>query len=226
MKTFKPTFEKFTEGQRALWPALAPTVGHGFVLYGGMGLSSRFGHRGSVDFDFFSSNEVDVEKLREDMPFLAQAETLQNQRGTYTVSAKVGDDDVRISFFGSLSIPRVGEPEVTDDEVCAVAALDDLAATKLSVLLKRILATDYRDVLAIVEHGLPLEQGIAAATAIYGSDILPSDILKALTYFEGGDLDKLSHAEMARLREIVRDVREIPVRTTVARELSGAKPSK
>jgi Nucleotidyl transferase AbiEii toxin, Type IV TA system len=218
--SFVPNFEKFAPAQVAIWPKLAPIARHGFVLYGGMGLSTRLGHRGSLDFDFFASRPIDRAGLAQDLPFLTTAATLQNERDTYTVSIPIGNNEVKISFFGALNIKRIGEPEFTDDGVCRVASLDDLAATKLSAVLARIQASDYRDVLAIVRTGLPLEEAIADTVAIYGTAFQPSDILKALTYFEGGDLDELTRDERAELRAIVAGVREIPHRSAISRELS------
>lgn len=219
-RSLVPNFDKFAPAQIAFWPHLAPIARHGFVLYGGMGLSTRLGHRGSLDFNFFASHPINRAGLAEDLPFLATAETLQNERNTYTVSMPVGSDDVKISFFGALGIKRVGEPELTDDGVCMVASINDLAATKLSVVLARIQASDYRDVLAIVHAGLALEEAIADTVAIYGNTFQPADILKALVYFEKGDLDELTAEERDELRAMVAGVREVPHRTAVARELS------
>lgn len=227
-KPFAPNFGKFAPVQIEIWPHLAPIARHGFVLYGGMGLSARLGHRGSLDFDFFASRPIDRVGLAEDLPFLANATTLQNERDTYTISIPVSGDEVKISFFGPLNIKRIAEPDVTEDGVCQVASLDDLAATKLSVVLARIQASDYRDVLAIVRAGLPLEDAIADASAIYGTRFQPSDILKALTYFEGGDLDELTSDERAELRATVAGVRTIPHRTATFCDLSAnaRSPSK
>jgi hypothetical protein len=222
-RSLVPNFDKFAPAQLELWPQLAPIAQHGFVLYGGMGLSTRLG-RGSLDFAFFASRPIDREGLAADLPFLADAETLQNERNTYTVSVPIASDEVKISFFGALNIKRIGEPELTDDGVCMVASLDDLAATKLSVILARIQASDYRDVLAIVHAGLTLEEALADTVAVYGTTFQPADILKALVYFKGGDLDDLTGPERAELRALVASVRDIPRRTATDRELSTMAP--
>ncbi len=227
MKRITPNFSQFAASQRQVWPELAPLKDHGFVLYGGMGLSTRFGHRGSLDFDFFSSRRLDRAALHRDIPALDRAVTIQNERKTYTVSLPMESDAVRLSFFSELTLARVGEPESTDDEVCYVASIEDLAATKLAVILKRIQSSDYRDVLAIVNSGLSLADAIAAASAVYGSEFQPSDILKALVDFEGGDQESLTGEERQALRAIVASVTAIPVRPLASRDLfiGDAKPA-
>lgn len=63
---------------------------------------------------------------------------------------------------------RVGEPELTDDGVLLVASLDDRMATKLKVILQRMEARDYRDIAAMLNAGVSLAKGPAAARAMYG----------------------------------------------------------
>lgn len=222
MNELIPNFTCFSRAQRVAWPHFTPLAEQGFVLYGGMGLSARLGHRGSLDFDFFSSRPIDRARLHRDLPLLEASTTLQNERGTYTVSVPIGDEQVKLSFFGALKIPRVGEPTITSDHVCQVASMDDLAGTKLSAILDRIQASDYRDVLAIVASGYTLEDAIAATTALYGNSFQPMDILKALTYFEHEELDELTSHERARLNALVNHVRAIPERTTISRDLAIA----
>jgi len=53
LKVFAPRLDVLPEPQRKLWPELAGTPDH-FILYGGTAIALRFGHRQSVDFDFFS----------------------------------------------------------------------------------------------------------------------------------------------------------------------------
>ena len=67
-----------------------------------------------------------------------------------------------------------------------VASLLDLLATK--VILQRIEAKDYQDIAAILRVGKLLQDGLAGAAALYSPSFQPSEAVKALTYFEGGDL--------------------------------------
>jgi Nucleotidyl transferase AbiEii toxin, Type IV TA system len=50
---FEPRTEILPKAQQEIWPHLAPAPGLSFVLYGGTAVALYFGHRISVDFDFF-----------------------------------------------------------------------------------------------------------------------------------------------------------------------------
>jgi len=168
--------------QRQLWPALASVPNH-FVLYGGTALALRLAHRASVDFDFFSSESLDAERLLR-LPFAANAEVLQRQPDTLTLSV-VTSEPVKVSFFGGIDFGRVGEPERVDDGVLQVASTLDLFATKLKVLLQRVQRRDYRDVAAILRNGLALRDGLGAASSLFGRAFPLLEAAKALVYFQG-----------------------------------------
>ena len=59
---FHPRLDILPPPQKALWPELAEVPEH-FVLYGGTALALRLGHRQSLDFDFFTSENVGPEEL-------------------------------------------------------------------------------------------------------------------------------------------------------------------
>jgi hypothetical protein len=60
---------------------------------------------------------------------------------------------------------------------------------------------------------------IASARALYGSAFQPSESLKALVYFEGGDLESLPEADRHTLIRAVSEVRRLPSVTIVSRSL-------
>jgi len=105
---------------------LKPVSGLGYVLYGLPAIALRLGHRTSVDFDFFASAPLDQNRLRKALPFLAKSTVLKEQENTLEVLSNSG---VKVSFFGGLDFGRVQDPERTEDDVLAVASLDDLMAT-------------------------------------------------------------------------------------------------
>ena len=82
---FQPHFEILPPPQLALWPELAEIPGH-FVLYGGTALALRLGHRQSLDFDFFTSENVIPAHLLDRLKVLRGAKILQNTTQTLTVS--------------------------------------------------------------------------------------------------------------------------------------------
>ncbi len=130
------------------------------------------------------------------------------------------DESVKVSFFGTIDFGRIGEPELTEDGVLQVAALEDLLATKLKVILQRAEARDYKDIVEILKAGGDLARGLAGAQALYGKSFQPSESLKALVYFDGGDLATLSRSEKQALVNAARTVRKLPHIQTVARKLA------
>lgn len=216
MHRFTPRLSTLPPAQRQLWPALRPAPSLGLVLYGGTAIAVRLGHRPSVDFDFFTDQPLDKPALFDAFPFLRQTTVLQDAPNTLTVligSNKAADQFVKISFFGDISFGRIGEPEMTDDGILQVASLDDLMATKLKVVLQRVETKDYQDIAAMITAGVGLSQGLAGARALYGPAFQPSESLKALVYFEGGDLHRLSQDERTSLIQAASTVRTIPVMT-------------
>ena len=177
----EPILDILPQAQRELWPALVG-IPDNFVLYGGTALALRLGHRSSVDFDFFSSQTLDTEALYK-IPFIADAEVLQREPTALTLSVNP-PDPVKVSFFGDIGFGRVGNPDRTADGVLAVASLLDLFGTKLKVLLQRVAARDYLDLAAILRVGIPLQDGLGAAVALYGNEFPPTDAVKALAYYE------------------------------------------
>jgi len=124
-----------------------------------------------------------------------------------------------VSFFGAIGFGRVGEPDFTDDGVLQVASFDDLMATKVKVVLQRAEAKDYRDVVAMINAGVSLTYGLAAARRLFGPNFQPGESLKALAYFGDGDLGTLTADEKNTLVDAVKAVRDLPEVTVLSDEL-------
>lgn len=222
-RRFTPQLESLPAPQRRLWRQLAPICRLGFVLYGGTAIALRLGHRTSVDFDFFSDQSLDRDALRATLSFTVDATTIQDAPNTWSLLVPDSSQQgmtVKLSFFGGMGFGRVGMPDITDDGVLQVASREDLLATKLKVLLQRVEAKDYRDIAALLATGSDLATGLAAAAALYGKAFQPSECLKALVYFEGGDLQSLSTDEKAMLVKSASVVRDLPHIHIVAQTLA------
>lgn len=191
-----PRLETLPGPQRALWADLVGVPRH-YVLYGGTALALRLGHRQSVDFDFFSHEALDPREL-DAIPWLRDATTLQEAPNTRTVLVERGGP-VKLSFFGAITFGRIGEPEATTDGILRVASALDLGGTKIKALLQRVEAKDYRDIDALIASGVPLSRILGAGRALFGESFNPLVARKALSYFEGGDLELLDHALRERL---------------------------
>ncbi len=213
MSDLSPRLEILPRVQRILWPELQPAAALGFALYGGTALALRIGHRTSVDFDFFSDAPLDRSALFLSMPFLETARVLQDRPDTLTLlvaSDSEMSDAVKVSFFGSITFGRVGVPQWTSDHIAQVASPEDLFGTKLKVILQRVEAKDYIDTAAILDSGVSLAFGLGAARALFGQAFQPSECLKALVYFEGGDLEALAQQVRNRLIASASTVDDLP----------------
>jgi hypothetical protein len=222
--TFTPNLDVLPTAQQALWPELSPTANLGMVLYGGTAIALRLGHRQSVDFDFFTEKNLDKDRLFSALPILAKGVVLQDEPNTLTLSVTLpsNDDPVKLSFFGGLSFGRIDNPERSADGVVVAASIIDLMAHKTKVLLQRVDAKDYQDIAAMIRAGVSLERGLAGAQAMYGRTFQPSESLKAMVYFEGGDLHLLSADDKSTLVTAVALVRDLPPVPVIAQDLGAS----
>lgn len=190
MQTFVPHLDVLPPEQRRLWGELRALPGY-FVLYGGTAIALQLGHRRSVDFDFFAQQDLDMMALQTQMPFLTDAKVIQREPNTLSVLVDRGGA-VRVSFFGVPRLPRLLRPLVAIDNGVQVASLVDLAGTKASVVQLRAEAKDYLDLDALIKHGnIDLPFALSAAQQLYGPTFNPQSTLKALSYFDDGNLSSL-----------------------------------
>jgi hypothetical protein len=194
---FTPNLSILPKPQRQVWDELKDTP-KAFVLYGGTALALRLGHRQSEDFDFFSNRPFHPDSLRDSIPYLKQAEMTQFQDNTLTALVD-RNGPVKLSFFGSLEMKRVQDPDIAEENGIQIASLLDLLASKLRTIQSRAEAKDYRDIVASFDAGLSLAEGLGAAAAIYGENFNGALSLKALTFFGDGDLSSLTPAIRKRL---------------------------
>lgn len=205
MPKFSPRLDVLPEAQRRLWGELS-AVPNEFTLYGGTALALHLGHRKSVDFDFFGRRAIDVAALEAAIPFLGGAKVIQREKNTLTAIVDRGDP-VKVSFFGVPKLPQLAPPLLADDNGLKVASLLDLAGTKASVLQVRAEAKDYIDMDALIHMGgVGLPFALTAAEKLYGSSFNPEITLKALSYFEDGNLRDLPTGMKFRLADAVSKV--------------------
>src|SRR6478752_8910927 len=183
---FTPDVSILPGPQRQLWSELGATPKE-FVLYGGTALALRLGHRQSEDFDFFTNKSFKPDSLRASIPYLKHGEVTQFQDNTLTATVD-RNGPVKVSFFGSLGIKHVQDPDIVEENGIQVASMLDLLASKLKTVQSRAEAKDYRDIVGTLNAGLTLAEGLAAAAAIYGKEFNGALSLKALTFFADGDL--------------------------------------
>jgi hypothetical protein len=204
-RDFAPRLDILPKPQRRLWDELA-AVPPEFVLYGGTAVALHLGHRQSLDFGFFGDRPFDPAKLTPSIPFMTAATI--TQREPNTLSGIVDrDGPVRLSFFGVPGLPRLAPPHIAPDNGMRIASLLDLAGTKVNVVQLRAEAKDYRDIDAILRDGrIDLPTALASAQALYGPQFNPQIALKALSFFDEGNLRRLAKATRDRLAKAAREV--------------------
>jgi hypothetical protein len=185
--------EVLPAAQRQIWTSLAPAPHLNFVLYGGTAIAVQLGHRESLDFDFFRTDALDKDQIRANFGFVRGAAVLQDTPDTLTVLANVPAGSVKVSFFGGVGFGRVLDPLLTCDGTLLVASLDDLMATNLKATLDRAEAKDYRDIAEMISAGISLSAGLSAFKQMFDSE--PAQVLRAIGYFEDGDLKTLSTSD-------------------------------
>ncbi len=224
---FVPELQILPVIQRALWPDLRPLRNQGFVLYGGTAISLRLGHRISVDFDFFTDRPLEHAGLIAELPFGGRSRVLQEAPDTLTLlvpSEEGSKEGVKVSFFGGMTMGRVGTPDLSSDGVLAAASLLDLMGTKLKVIQQRAEKKDYVDIHALLGWGVRLEDGLAAGKALFGRTFQPSEALKALAYFGDGDLGDLPQDVRGSLARTSASVTRIPVLAIRSSQLGPGEP--
>jgi Nucleotidyl transferase AbiEii toxin, Type IV TA system len=199
-----PRLDILPPAQQTVWTELGQIPGT-FTLYGGTAIALYLGHRESVDFDFFCFEDFDPDTLLNNLPMLNGAEVIQRESNTLTCNIMRGDW-VQVSFFGMPKINVVKPPTVANEIGLKVASLIDLAGMKASVVQKRAQLKDYIDVDALITSGTDLPTALSAAAVIYGGTFNPLITLKALSWFDDGNLAKLSSTARQRLESAVKAV--------------------
>ncbi len=183
--SFRTRRDVLPSGQRKLWPLLAPLKDFGYCLYGGTALALRFGHRRSMDFDFFTDRTLDRKALEAALPWFRSGTVLRAEPDTHVLLAAVPHSrvEVKVSFFAGLRIGRIGAPDPSDDGVILIASVRDLLATKLKALFDRVEPKDYLDIAEILSRGGDLLQGLADAVTLFGKSFSPAECLRILCWF-------------------------------------------
>ncbi|TFH28807.1 MAG: hypothetical protein E4G97_08330 [Deltaproteobacteria bacterium] len=210
---FPTRLDILAPGQRKLWPFLSPMKEMGYCLYGGTALALRYGHRPSVDFDFFADRPLDKDRLVISLPWLTAATVLRNDPETFIVlaSSSRSKRPVKVSFFGNLKFGRVGTPERTSDGVVLIASVRDLMATKLKALFDRVEPRDYIDIAEMLGNKASLPHGLADARVLFGNVFSPAECMRILCWFDEPCLASLPEPVKRTLTREVKSVWDKPL---------------
>ncbi len=156
-----------------------------FYLAGGTGLAIHFGHRFSVDLDFFSAESDAVgfdqrSALRTllDDPSL---EIIHDKDATFAVIWR----GVGISFFRLNMYPLVKPPLLL--EGVPLASVEEIGAMKLAAIIDRGTRKDYVDLYFILQR-VSLDSLFQVAAVKYAKvRSFPVSATRALSYFEDAE---------------------------------------
>ena len=152
-----------------------------FSLVGGTALALRFGHRCSIDFDFFTPEPFDVESL---------ADTLTREISGFETSGmnKIGlnasIDGLKVDFV-TYRYPLLAQPETQDG--IRMFSLEDIVGMKLSAITNRGARKDFYDLHALIQH-----LGVDALIDIYHQKYPSHDpmiVLRSMIYFDDAEED-------------------------------------
>jgi hypothetical protein len=177
-----------TPAQARVLTSLAPaTTERGFYLAGGTALALRFGHRRSVDLDWFTREPLaDPQRLAHELRQSGiPLKTTATERGTLygTISG------VKVSFI-EFGYPDVGRPSRWADLGCTLASPSDLACMKLSALAQRGARRDFVDLYALGIRFKPLRDLLS----LYKKKFSVKDeghLLFALAYFDDAEREPM-----------------------------------
>jgi hypothetical protein len=164
----------------------------GFYLGGGTALAIYYGHRLSVDLDWFTPERMDdalvlAGSLRE-----AGLDFVTTQTGPGTLHGTI--QGVRVTFL-EFRYPLLQPPTHWKEMGCSLASLDDLACMKLSAIAQRGARKDFCDIYVLGTKHRPIRELFGLyQRKFHVSDIGP--VLYGLSYFDDADEERMPHMLM------------------------------
>ncbi|MCS7209624.1 MAG: nucleotidyl transferase AbiEii/AbiGii toxin family protein [Fimbriimonadales bacterium] len=159
-------------------PALAQA---GFYLAGGTAVALYYGHRRSVDLDWFCAEPFEPLGLQARL----RSQGIELQGASVAESTLIGWlGRVKVSLF-AYPYPLVAPVRVWSDYGVSVAAPEDLLCMKLVAVQQRGTRRDFVD-LYVLLRDIPLERAVELYRQKYGFSPGAS-LVYALTYFADAD---------------------------------------
>lgn len=178
----RPRIDILPEAQKALWPLLKE-VPKDFVLYGGTAVALRYGHRQSVDFDFFSSSADSnitettdrlsfIKKFKRD-DMLPYTESTSNSSQVIYKLDMGNDTPVEITFLRDPKFVggSINAPHTSLDNGVKIASPMDLMATKINALVHRHSVKDIVDIGTLIKNNISFSCGFAYALALKKAEL-------------------------------------------------------
>jgi hypothetical protein len=156
-------------------------INKNFFLVGGTAIALHLGHRKSIDFDFFSDQEFDMDSLKNQLrKNLSFDKILIDKANEFTFISK----GVKITY---LYYPFPIKGNLTQAEYnLQLPDITTLLAMKIYALSRRSKWKDYVDIYFGLKH-MTLDEIITKAKTIFGTELNEKIIRTQLAYFK--DID-------------------------------------
>ncbi|MBI5206393.1 MAG: nucleotidyl transferase AbiEii/AbiGii toxin family protein [Candidatus Firestonebacteria bacterium] len=173
--------EILTENQKNLLPMIK-NMGKGYYLAGGTAIALQIGHRGSIDFDLFSSNQLNTIKIISEI-----------KKYNYKINATLEEspqeltmiiEEVKITF---LEYPFNIESVISFDDIITIPDLLTLGAMKAYSLGRRSKWKDYVDLYFIIKNYFSVKEISKKAGEIFEGGFNEKLFREQLCYF--ADID-------------------------------------
>ena len=147
-------------------------------LVGGTSLALQIGHRKSIDIDLFGLLNVDFDALTDELKTIGDVIVLGNSKNIHTYLI----DEIKVDIV-HYEYPWLKDKIVSDE--IHLAAIEDIAAMKLSAIIGRGSKKDFIDLYYILQ-----QFDVAQLMSFYGQKFRDGSsflVLKSLVYFEDAD---------------------------------------
>ena len=161
-------------------------------LAGGSALALYFGHRYSIDFDFFTQEKFDPIKLSVHFKKLGKFK----QTVAKGISLIGEFNKIKLSYF-QYDYPVIGQ--FTKFMTVNIASIEDIAAVKMVAIMDRGTKKDFIDLYEIIKQGHSLQNILKQYDKKY--HVLAENlysIIRSLQYFDD--------AESSQMPKMIRDV--------------------
>jgi predicted nucleotidyltransferase component of viral defense system len=154
----------------------------GFYLVGGTCLSLRYGHRKSIDLDFFSVNEFSNESLIDNLRaegFDFKEAFSANRLGVFGFL-----DNVKVDFVRHHMFPMIDKAESVPG--IRMFGDKDIIAMKISAILRRAVKKDFWDMAELLNYH-KVADFVTYYEMKYPDQQLLISIPRALSYFDDAE---------------------------------------
>ena len=173
--------EILTKNQKDLLPLLKAFSSE-FYLVGGTAIALYLGHRHSIDFDLFTTNEIHRLRIKR----IIEASGFHINQVLYEAFDQLHYivNSVKITFF---NFPYRIDATENFENIISIPSLLDLAAMKAFSLGGRAKWKDYVDLYLLFKDFLSFQEVVSRASHIFGREFNEKLFREQLTYYE--DID-------------------------------------